>query len=162
MLRSEGNAPCLGVYLYSESLNEHANGLTISFLGNLFFPPYFCNGKEWCSAKTVLLFNKSTNFPIVLPFISQEVIKYFVTDSWEIHILSSHFRLLIVLSVCRSGNTLFHAVKSEAASCHLVCPLQGVIMKAVINEYWKVQKFAMVNYKREEDDSHLIRATQRN
>jgi len=43
---------------------------------------------------------------------------------------------------------LFCALKSEAASCHLVCPLQSVIVKAIMDEYWKVQKFDMVNYRR--------------
>lgn len=45
--------------------------------------------------------------------------------------------------LCGSGNTLFHALRPGAVSCHLTCPLQRVVVEAVMDEYCQVQEFGI-------------------
>lgn len=59
------------------------------------------------------------------------------------------------------GTNYSIALKSEAASSHLVCPLQSIIVKAIMYEYWKVQKLGIVNYRTGGGNSKFIHATQR-
>lgn len=80
-----------------------------------------------------------------MPLILQEVIKYFVSDSCEMHIPGRLISDGSFSGLCGSGNTLFHALRPGAVSCHLTCPLQRVVVEAVMDEYCQVQEFGMVN-----------------